>query len=342
MQAPEGGLTPFGYHGRMRPRLLLILAVVLVWTTACGPHVSGNEQETRVIAALARSLEWLERYPADTESAVLGNIGFDTWSWYLFSVWHPDAEVRERAGTEVDRRLRALKPPREWNQVSLSYWAVLLRIGQLHGAEIRSDLPIPAGRELHELLSGATPTTAWWIQELLRHAGLPAEPDASRIFIETAPGSPSGYTPTVIDAYLVFHEIVPATDLGLASFEVSAIQLEFIRGALPGWIDASRAKGDTDALAEVLVVAALVGERNAIYDDALAWLLTRHQEDGTYVVTKARKSVDDYRHVVLVGSWALLTSLDRFEPRVKVDPDRRLPGMRSHLPVGGLQNKHSG
>ncbi len=302
----------------MRTRLLLILVMVLVWTTACSPHGSGDERDVRVIEALARSLEWLERYPVDMESAALGSVGFDTWSWHLFSVWHPDAEVRERAGAEVDRRLRALKPPGEWNPVSLSYWAVLLRIGQLRGVEIRSDLPIPAGRELHQLLSGATPTTAWWIEELLRHAGLPAEPDASGLLIETAPGSPSDYNPTLTDAYRVFHEIVPATNLGLASFEVSGIQLEFIRGALPGWIDASRAKGDTDALAEVLVVAALVGERSAIYDDALAWLLARQREDGTYVVAHARSSAGDYRHVVLVGSWALLTSLDRFEPRVKV------------------------
>ncbi len=69
--------------------------------------------------------------------------------------------------------------------------------------------------------------------------------------------------------------------------------------------------------AEALVVAALVGERNASYDDGLAWLLARHQEDGTYAVANPRNTADGYRHAVLVGSWALLASLDRFEPRVK-------------------------
>ncbi len=37
----------------------------------------------------------------------------------------------------------------------------------------------------------------------------------------------------------------------------------------------------------------------------------------TYAVANPRNTADGYRHVVLVGSWALLASLDRFEPRVK-------------------------
>ncbi len=306
----------------MRFWLRLILAVVLAWTTASGPHLSANEPDDRVIDALARSLEWLNRHPVDPDVASLGNVGFDTWSWWLFSVWHPDAEVRKRAGTEVEQRLRALKSPREWNAVALSYWVVLLRFGQLRDVEIRTDLPIPSGRELHQMLSTGSPTTAWWVHQLLGHAGLPAKPDASTILIGTVPERSSEYAATVTDTYRVFHEIVPATNLGMTSFEVTRIQSEFVRGALPGWVDVSRAAGDTDAVAEALVVTALVGDRDTrSYDDALAWLLSRQQADGSYAVANPRPGADHFRHVVLVGSWALLASLDGFEPRVTAPAD---------------------
>ena len=299
--------------------LRLTLAIVLAWTTVSAPQLSANEPDDRVIEALARSLEWLERHPVDPDVASLGNVGFDTWSWWLFSVWHPDAEVRERAGTEVDHRLRALKSPREWNAVALSYWVVLLRIGQLRDVEIRTDLPIPSGDQLHQMLSTGSSTTAWWIHQLLGHLGLPANPDDSTTLIGAVPDNPSEYAATVMDTYRVFHEIVPATNLGMASFEVTAVQSDFIHGALPGWVDVSRAAGDTDAVAEALVVAALVGGRNTTtYDAALTWLLSRQKANGTYIIANPRPGADDYRHVVLVGSWALLASLDGFEPRVTV------------------------
>lgn len=301
----------------MRLWIRLILAVVLVG--AGGPHLSADEREDRVLEALAGSLEWLDRHPVDPGSAALANVGFDTWNWWLFSIGHPDPEVRLRAGPEVDRRLRALRSPREWTDVTLSYWVVLLRIGQFRDVEIESDLPIPAGRELDRLLSSGSPTTAWWVHQLLRHAGLPAKPDPSTIFIGELPENPSEYVATVRDTYRVFHEIVPATSLGRTSFEVSDVQSKFIRGMLPRWIDVSRAAGDTDAVAEALVVMALVGDRGSTsYNDTLDWLLSRQQVDGSYVGPNSGKGADRFRHVVLVGSWALLSSLDEFESQVTV------------------------
>ena len=302
----------------MRRGLKRLLAAALLLTAGCASGTGVGERDERVHAALGRSLEWLARHPVDPDEASLGQVGFDTWTWYLFSVWHPDAGVRKRAGVEVDRRLRALKPPPEWNQVSLSYWAVLACIGRDRGVEIRSDPPLPAGPEIERVLGEATPTTAWWTLELLRCAGLALEPDSFGTLLATAPGDPTGYTASVNDAYRVFHEIVPSTNLGRADLSIRPFQSDFILRNLPAWLDAGRVEGDTDAVAETLVVAALLDRRDAAYDDALGWLLSRQREDGTYTVNSARGGAEDYRHVVLVGSWALLSSLDSFEPRVEV------------------------
>lgn len=272
---------------------------------ACAPGATGRD--ARVLGALDRALGWLEQHAVDPASAPLGVAGYDVWTWHLFATRHPDAGVRERARRHVTRRLARLPAPAEWTVVSLSYWALLLRIGQLHDTPLPAEPAVPSGAELDRILRTANPTTDWWTRELLRRSGLPVEPDASGTLLERGPAAPA-YEPDRAGAYGIFHEIVPATDLGAEPPRLSAGQLAFVRRSLPGWIAASRAQDDTDALAEALVVAHLSGARD---DEALDWLLSRQRDDGTFeVANRDAQGPDDYRHVVLVASFGLLTALD--------------------------------
>jgi hypothetical protein len=89
--------------------------------------------------------------------------------------------------------------------------------------------------------------------------------------------------------------------------------VEFARGVLPALLEVSRSAGDTDAVAEVVITAALLDERERdFYAEGIAWLLAKQREDGTYRDARtgnARPAPRHSRHGVLVVSWALLESL---------------------------------
>ncbi|HJW70001.1 MAG TPA: hypothetical protein VJ829_11635, partial [Candidatus Binatia bacterium] len=160
-------------------------------------------------------------------------------------------------------------------------------------------------------------TTGWWTSELLRRAGLRTRPDFSRTFIATASRDKWDVDGLkVSDAYRLFHEVVPATDLGRRGMELTAPQRAFVEKSLPQLLQVSRAAGDLDAGAEVLVSAALLGHRELpMYRDGIAWVLAWHRGDGTFRDPNDRSRPFDnpeaHRHRILVSSWALLTSLAR-------------------------------
>lgn len=282
---------------------------------------AGRGDDPELERRFARSLQWLDAHAPDPRRDPVGALCLDAWTWYVFSAWHPEEHVRERAGREVDRRLAALEPPRDLDVVKLSYWATLWWIMKLRGRQLDPAALLPARTDLDAIVSTAHPTTRWWIEKLLEHVGLPVEPDFTRTLIHGASAGPAAYTPTLSDAYRIYHEIAPATGLGAVPFAgFDRAQTEFVLRVLPGLIEVGRDAGDTDAVAEVLIAAALMGERDtAAYRDGIAWLLGRQREDGTYWTAGDSMTPPDpheSRHGVLVVSWALLTSLERFEPRV--------------------------
>ncbi len=174
-------------------RSLCSLALGALLGSAPGAFAAEDaapEDTGQALRALTRSLKWLGRHPPDAQTG-LGNIGLDAWSWYVFSVWHPNPDVRARAGTELDRKLRALEVPPEWTAVALSYWVTLKRIAQLRGIEEQSHDSIPVSSELETLLSASAPTAVWYIHELLRHSGLPSKSDPSLTFIGAVREDPS-------------------------------------------------------------------------------------------------------------------------------------------------------
>jgi hypothetical protein len=278
------------------------------------------------LQALGRSLAWLEAHaPPDPRTARLGDLCMDAWAWYLFAALHPDPDVRRRAGTELDRRLRSLPPPAERTEVSLSYWAALMRLMQRRGIDTTPHAAAFPGPDITSALRTATPTTRWWTVELFRRSGLPVKPDFSETFIATAAASGADYTPTLRDAYQIFHELAPATDLGHEPLtQLTPAQVAFARRVVPGLFAVSRAAGDTDAVAEVLVSAALLGERDTPhYRDGIAWLLAQQRPDGTYMSARDRTreaTADDFRHVVTVGALAVFTSLATGAGDVALDP----------------------
>lgn len=267
-----------------------------------------------ITTALQRSLRWLEAHPTDARKDRLGWVTLDSWAWYVYARWHPEAAVRKSAADQVDRRLRGLTLPTEWTVASLSQWATVMQMASLRGMSMDAHRRALANVDLTAIMRAANPTTGWWTAELLRTAGFPTEADFSSSFIATAsPAGAQSYVPTVRDAYRVFHEVVPAARLGTAEpAQLTPAQLAFVREIVPGLIRVSRDAGDTDALAEALVSAALVGGRETTeYREGLAWLLAQQHEDGTYRSARdARRSLDSdaFRHVVLVASHALLTS----------------------------------
>jgi hypothetical protein len=278
------------------------------------------------LQALGRSLAWLEAHPpADPRTARLGDLCLDAWAWYLFAALHPDPDVRRHAGAELDRRLRTLPPPSERTEVSLSYWATLMRLMQRRGIDTTSHAAAFSGPESATVMRTAAPTTRWWTAELFRRSGVPMTPDFSGTFIATGAASSADYTPTRREAYRIFHELAPAADLGLEPLtQLTPAQMAFARRVVPGLLAVSQAEADTDAVAEVLVSAALLGERDTpLYRDGIAWLLAQQRPDGTYMSARDRMrpaTADNFRHVVAVGSLAVFTSLAGAAGDAALDP----------------------
>jgi hypothetical protein len=303
------------------PARVRVTAALLLLLPGCGGGPPADDATERVVGALARSVAWLEAHPPDPEADPLGTNCLDAWTWYVLSAWHPEPSVRTRAAVETDRRLGAMRRPEQWTVVTLSYWATVLQLMRLREPGRALGPQGPTEADVESALRSANPTTAWWTRELLRHAGFPSDPDFSGTFVATTADDPKGWRPTTRDAYRLYHEVAPATGLGHAAPDaLGAEHLEFVRRSLPALIGAARTDGDTDAVAEALVAAALVGERDTpTYREGIAWLLEQQREDGTYHAARdlARApTVNDSRHAVLVVSWALLASLDRFEPVV--------------------------
>jgi uncharacterized protein DUF6895 len=292
-----------------------VLAVAVPVGSAGSPLQAMEAREAPVLQALAASIDWLEAHPPDPARDKLGNLALDAWAWYLFASRHPDAATRTHAGEQVDRRLRKLPLPGPQTEVSLSYWALLLRLMQLRGLDTTAYRNALAKVDLTPALQDADSTTAWWTGELLRRAGFKVNPDFSRTFIGSlSAADPADSAANVRDAYRAFHEIIPATDLGRLPNRLSAEQRVFLRGALPALIRAGQITGDTDAVAEAIVTSAVMGEKaTPAYTQGITWLLARQRGDGTYRTSRGTeaqpKPADAYRHIVVVGSYALLTSL---------------------------------
>jgi len=303
----------------MRELAAVFLLVAMGVGAGCAPGggaaASGREDHKAARVALDRSLLWLEAHPTEPGRDKLGWVVLDGWAWYAFSAWHPDGPVRRKAAVQIDRRLRALRPPEQWTLVTLSQWATLMQIARLRGVDRTLYRGSLDGVDVAAILDKANSTTSWWTAELLRGAGFAVAADFSGTFIAAELLSARrSYVPSVRDAYRVFHEVMPAAGLGSRPPRaLSAAQARAVRRALPGLVGVSRAAGDVDAAAEALTTAALLADRDAgYYRDGIAWLLGQQNEDGTYAVSgRARRSSapDDFRHGVLVGSLAVLTSL---------------------------------
>lgn len=296
--------------------LQLAALVVAVHLGSAGAALQTKEaREAPVLRALAASISWLESHPPDSARDALGNVGLDAWAWYLFASRHPDAATRTRAGEQIDRRLRRLPLPGPQTTVSLSYCALLLRLMQLRGLDTQAYRDALAKVDLTRALQDADSTTAWWTGELLRRAGLNVKPDFSKTFIgRLSAANPADDAANIRDAYRAFHEIIPATDLGRLPNQLSAEQTDFLRGVLPALIRAGQLTGDTDAVAEAVVTAAVMGGKaTPAYAQGITWLLARQRPDGTYRTSRDAegqpKPADAHRHAVFIGSYALLTSI---------------------------------
>lgn len=306
--------APLDYPRRMPRRALVVVLIVLLVTG------TAAADEATTLAALARSLAWLKAHAPDPNRDQFGFLCLDAWSWCLYAADHPDARIRTRTGARCEARLRALSPPPAWTDVSLSYWALALRLMAERGMRTEAHVRTLSGVDLDAVLARTDPTTAWWTRSLLQHVGVAAAPDAARTFIAThAAAEAASYVPRPMDAYQLYHEIAPAAALGGAPLAgLSERQVRFAQEVVGDLITGTQGIRDTDATAEALIAAALLGRRALpAYGAGIAWLRAQQQPDGTYRSAGAvRRNANDERHAILVASWALLTSLDRFQPAV--------------------------
>ncbi len=291
--------------------LVVLLAQVLVACIDTPPDPSREG----ALRALDRSLSWLTAHPSDSDGAQIGELTLDAWPWPIFSRLHPDPEIRARSAREAMARLQGLKPKVETTLVSLSYWALLLRNLDFQNLDTAAYQKALSRVDIEAILADGNPTTNLWITELLRYSGIPGKSRVKETYLATnAAAGVDSFEPTVRGAYALYHEIAPAADFGRKPIRVfSDDQVEFARRVLPALLEVSRNAGDTDAVAEVLITASLLGEREQrYYGEGIEWLLMQQREDGTYRdarTTNAGLPSVHFRHAIVVVSWALLESL---------------------------------
>ena len=172
-------------HNRRAVPLLRAFAagfLLAVMIPACTPTVP-DEHRAAALTALDGLRGWLEKSPP-TENTAFGFQCLDAWSWFMFSEWHPDARARASAGEVVDARLRGIQSPPTWTGVTLSYWALALRLMAHRALPIEAHLTQLAGVDVTGALARSTPTTRWWTLALLKQAGAPvADPDPRGTFL---------------------------------------------------------------------------------------------------------------------------------------------------------------
>jgi hypothetical protein len=297
-----------------RRACLLPALLFLLFLTACSD--SGTDPRRHaVLRALDHSMTWLSAHPPDPASASIGELTLDAWPWTIYSRLHPDAEIRDRSASEARKRLLGLVPEVEPTIVALSYWAVLLRNFEFHNLDTSAYREALSRVDMETVLEAGNPTTNLWITELLRRSGISIRSQVGESYlVKSSASGINSFKPTVRGAYALYHEIAPTTDLGRERIRIfSDVQVEFVRTVLPELLEVSLKAGDTDAVAEVLITASLLGERRQRYfEEGIKWLLSRQREDGTYGKAKEndrKRAPVHFRHGVLVASWALLESL---------------------------------
>jgi hypothetical protein len=299
----------------MKGGLAILLAICLAQILVACTDQATDLRRKEVLLALDRSLNWLDAHPPDSDRPSIGEVMLDAWPWTIFSRLHPDPEIGAPCSAEARERLQAIEPKVEPTLVSLSYWALLLRnleSQSLDSAVYRQAL---LHIDIEEILEAGNPTTNLWITELLRYSGIPGESRVDETYLATSAASGiDRFEPTVRGAYALYHEIAPASDLGRRPIGVfSNEQMEFARRVLPALFEVSQKAEDTDAVAEVLITAAILNEREqGYYGKGIEWLLAQQRENGTYRDARTKREnmpPAHFRHGILVVSWALLESL---------------------------------
>jgi hypothetical protein len=234
---------------------------LLVAPLAC-TRTPPHPERTRTLATLDHSLAWLDGAQPDPTQTAFGYQCLDAWTWHMFATWHPDEAVRRRAAATTALRLAAIRPPARWNGVALSYWSLALRIMAAGDEPPAAALATLSGVDLTAALADSDATTRWWTLALLQQAGVPVAADPAGTFVVTRAADGAAAPLTVTNVYQLYHEIVPAAGLGLAPIQgFTAEQVAFAATIAPALIDVATRSGDTDAVAEALATAAVLGGR---------------------------------------------------------------------------------
>lgn len=290
----------------------------LVCLVALLPSPLFAQASDRRLDAIDRTTAWIEQHTADPRDPFIQRFVFDAWARHLVASQHPDRATRERVGHKLDDDLRLVRPTAPVDLVPITYWALLLAIMSQRGvavatyvADVQTRVQLPA------LLASADRTTAYWTSALFRLSGVAIDPvpyfDRGWIAQSAMAEEATPYTPSLSDAYRVFHEIVPRTQLGTKPVDVSPAQRRFVRRTVPLLIEYCRTQNAVDGAAEVLVAAALLDLRSdQHYRPGVDFVLAHQQSDGTFAdPSRQISTIDEQRHTVLTGLWALLTAVPK-------------------------------
>jgi hypothetical protein len=289
---------------------------VFIALLACRP-LGAAQHADQLLDAINRTTAWVERNAVDPRDPLLQRFVFDAWARHLIATRHPDRSTRARFAPALDRDLRVVEPTAPLELVPLTYWALLLRIMSERGVDVaRQVADLNARVQLPTVLAQADRTTAYWTSALLARSGvaIDAESYFERGWVAQSAGAvaATAYAPSLSDAYRVFHEIVPRANLGTKPPDLSPAQRAFLRRAVPELIAFCRRNSAVDAMAEVLVSSAMLGPSSqAEYRSSIEFVLAHQRHDGTFTdPSRPTTSIDEQRHTVLTGLWALLMAVE--------------------------------
>jgi hypothetical protein len=276
---------------------------------------ASGPTNAEIRGAIERSLAWLEAHPPDAATESFADQVLDGLTWLGFAMHHPDPATRRRAGDALDQRLARMPRQGEPTTVGLTYRATVLSMRRLRGLSVEQAVDDLRGVDVESLLESTTPTTRFWTLKQLRRAGLDVEPDFGATFVGSGLRDGAEGPVEFGDAYRIFHELAPAVDFGLEPPETLLEEdRERVRELLSGILAATMQKDDAEGTAEALIAAVLAGARSEpSYRTGLGWLLDRQRDDGTFASFQDGPNPKPgafRRHMVLTGSWALLTAAD--------------------------------
>jgi hypothetical protein len=311
--------------------LLFVPLLVAVFGRELPDDGSPPVTRTRLAAAIARGLDWIDQHPASVEDGGLTDILDEGVGFRVLSRLAGGPAARERFARRFAGRmamLGALPEFAQWvnaGQKRLTdYYHLVLAAYLMQQAGTPSDLQpaiVAQAQWVMAATSRCDPTKRLTIALFLERLdeepvlSLPAALAASRIEriargnappLPAADAAPQQRRAATLELYALVHEIVALTDFGVEppppwlGDRRQPLQRYLVQAV--SWAGAA---GNIDLLSELLLTALFLDTPiQAILPDALEQLLSSQQDDGSWGPGQTSRT-NRYRHAVFTATAAL-------------------------------------